>query len=180
MKGKHNFYNLRYDDPKRYTKEMQGDIRFYTWFQADWYETLIMTKTNPVTDMNSISWDYLEELDMPVVHQSVSACSRMKLQTIMNFNCDWNEEVVAQFYTTLYVDREAKKFHWSLQGKPFSVGYREFAELLEFEAADLDKPKIHGETVLEDGEMHYIYDRAYGKIEFGKTKRMIPYYKMLN
>ena len=35
MKGKHNFYNLRYDDPGLYPKEMQGDLRFWLWFQAD-------------------------------------------------------------------------------------------------------------------------------------------------
>ena len=46
MKGKHNFYTLRYEDPSEYPKEMQGNVRFWTWFQADWYETVILTKTH--------------------------------------------------------------------------------------------------------------------------------------
>ena len=55
-KGKHNFYNLRYENPRRYAKEMTGDQRFWLWFQADWYESVIMTKTKPVTEMKSIDW----------------------------------------------------------------------------------------------------------------------------
>ena len=88
--------------------------RFWLWFQADCYETVIMTKTHPTTEMKSINWTHLDDLDMPVVHQVVSVCDRMNLQTIMSFNCDWNEEIVAQFYATLYVDREGKKFHWTI------------------------------------------------------------------
>ena len=51
----------------------------------------------PTTEMKSINWTYLEELDMLVVTQAVNACERMNLQPIMSFNCHWNEEVVAQF-----------------------------------------------------------------------------------
>ena len=94
-KGKHNFYNLRYDHPRDYPKEMQGNERFWLWFQADWYESVIMTKTHPTTEMKSIDWQHLDELDMPVTSAVISACARMNLHAIMDFNCDWNEKVVA-------------------------------------------------------------------------------------
>ena len=55
-KGKHNLYDLRYDNLSDYPKEMHGDQRFWLWFQADWYESVIMTKTKPVTEMKSIDW----------------------------------------------------------------------------------------------------------------------------
>ena len=55
-KGNHDFYKLRYDNPRRYAKEMTGDQRFWLWFQADWYESVITTKTKPVTEMKSIDW----------------------------------------------------------------------------------------------------------------------------
>ena len=41
-------------------------------------------------------------------------------------------------------------------------------------------PKLHDENILDDGDMHYMYDRAYGNVEFGKVKGMTPYYKLLN
>jgi hypothetical protein len=41
-KGKHNLYALRYDDPSRYGKEKQGDVRFWLNFHADWYASVIL------------------------------------------------------------------------------------------------------------------------------------------
>ena len=133
MKGKHKFENLRFDNYHRYDKEKQGDFRFWMWFHADWYETVIMTKTHPTTEMHLI------ELNVLVVTQAVSTYDNMHLQDIMTFNCHWNEEVVAQFYATLYVDHPGKKFHWMLQGERFSVSYHRFAFILGFPDADLKK-----------------------------------------
>jgi hypothetical protein len=98
----------------------------------------------------------------------------------MNFNCDWNEEVVAQFYATLYVDRENKIFHWTLQGKRFSVGYAQFASILGFPSTDLNKPKLHDDNVLDDDDMHYMYDSEYGEVELGTVFGLAPFYEMLN
>jgi hypothetical protein len=47
----------------------------------------------------------------------------------MNFSCEWNEEVVARFYATLYVDDRRKIMHFTLGGKWFSIEMYEFASL---------------------------------------------------
>ena len=39
-----------------------------------------------------------------VVEAIHARCVEMDLADIMSFQCDWNEEVVAQFYATLWVD----------------------------------------------------------------------------
>lgn len=70
--------------------------------------------------------------------------------------------------------------HWTLQGKPLSVTYENFANILDYRGAYLTSPKIHDENVIEDGEMAFIYDIAYGSIEHGTTKGMIPYYHFMN
>ena len=54
-----------------------------------------MTKTQPTTEMKSIDWQHLDELDMTVTSEVISACAQMHLHAIMDFNCDWNEKVVA-------------------------------------------------------------------------------------
>jgi len=102
-----------------------------------------MTKSRPITEMKSIDWQHLENLEIPVVSEVVSACGRMNMHSIMNFNCDWNDEVITQFYAALHIDRENKVLHWSLQGKPFSIGYTQFAALLGFPSSDLERPMIH-------------------------------------
>jgi hypothetical protein len=180
MKGKHKFEEMRFQNYHRYDKEQQRDFRFWMWFHADWHETVIMTKTHPTTEMKSMDWGHLNELDVQVVTQAVDTCQNMHLQAIMSFNCHWNEEVVTQFYATLYVDHPGKKFHWMLQGEKYSVTYRQFADMLGFPDADLERPKIHDENVIDDAEMHFMYDEAYGDVKFGETSGLIPYYKFMN
>jgi hypothetical protein len=36
------------------------------------------------------------------------------------------------------------------------------------------------ENVLDDGELHFMYDSAYGDIKFGTIHGLTPYYKLLN
>ena len=62
MKGKHKFEELRFESYHDYEKEQQGDFRFWMWFHANWYETVIMTKTHPTTEMKSMDWGQLNEL----------------------------------------------------------------------------------------------------------------------
>jgi hypothetical protein len=110
--------------------------------------------------MKSINWDILGNIDLPVVTELEDACRRMNVSSIMSFICDWNEEVIAQFYLTLYVNRSTKIFHWTIQVKPFSIEYAQFSRILGFSNADFSREKIHEvENVFEDGELHFMYDR---------------------
>jgi hypothetical protein len=113
-KGKHDLYAKRYEDPSGFAKEQQGDILFWMNFHADWYASVILCKSHPTTEMKSINWDYLFEIDFPVVRKVEDACRKMYVFSIISFNCDWNEEVMAQFYATLYVNHSTKTFHWTI------------------------------------------------------------------
>jgi hypothetical protein len=174
-KGKHDLYALRYDDPSRYAKEQQGNVRFWMNFHADQYDSVILSKSHPTTNMKSINWEYLLDIDLPVVREVGDACRRMNLTSIVSFNCDWNEEVVAQLYGALYINRSTKTFHWTIQGKPFSFGYVDFATILGFPSNDLTREKIQEmENMLDDREFHFMYDSAYGDIKFGTIHGLTP------
>ena len=45
----------------------------------------------------------------------------------MEFQHDWNTEVVAQFYDTLFVEEDERQMHWLLEGQWYSVDYDVFA-----------------------------------------------------
>jgi hypothetical protein len=102
------------------------------------------------------------------------------MTTIMAMNYDWNEEVVAQLYANLHVWCETKTFHWLLQGKPPSVSYERFAQILGFSQEDLGRRKLHGGEIPLDREIAFMYDTSYEKIEFGTTHGLKPVYRMLN
>jgi hypothetical protein len=100
--------------------------------------------------MKSIKWDNLRSLNILEVNEAIDICHAKGLTSIMALNYDWNEEVIAQFYANLYVQRETKTFHWLLQGNPLSVSYERFAQIHGFGEEDLGRPKLHsGETPLD-------------------------------
>jgi hypothetical protein len=179
-RGSHNVYKDRYTDPALWQKEFDADIRFWLKFNADWYESVIRSKENMTIDMKSINWDTLRSLNIPAVNEAIDICHAKGMTNIMGINYDWNEEVITQFYANLYIRRETKTFHWLLQGKPLSVSYERFAQLLGFGEEDLGRPKLHGGEFLLDSEMAFMYDSMFGKVEFGTTHGMKSVYRMLN
>ena len=56
---------------------------------------------------------------------------------IMEFQHDWNTEVIAQFYDTLYVEEDERRMHWMLEGQWYNVDYDAFVALLGFSEEDL-------------------------------------------
>ena len=124
-----------------------------------------------------MDWQYLRRMTSPVseVVEAIHArCVEMDLANIMAFQCDWNEEVVAQFYATLWVDTINHVMHWTLEGKRYAVSIVAFARLFGFNIGDengsyvKDESKIdlHVGSELEDTKMHFMYDGAY--IDSGK------------
>ena len=98
-KGGNFVEHLRYsEDPSEVERSFHGDSRFWFPHQADWYESVIMTKKHVTTEMKWINWNYLKGLASPlkeVVDAVYDRCQEMDLIDIMSFSCPWNEEVVA-------------------------------------------------------------------------------------
>jgi hypothetical protein len=178
--GTHNVYKERYSDPGQWQKEFDADIHFWLKFNVDWYESVILCKEHMTMYMKSINWDTLRSFNIPAINKAIDIFHAKGMTSIMALNYDWNEEVIAQFYANLHVLREAKTFHWLLQGKPLSVSYGRFTQILGFGEEDLGRPKIHGGEIPFDSEMAFMYDAVYGKVEFGTTHGMKPVYRMLN
>jgi hypothetical protein len=101
--GMHDVYKQRYSDPAQWQKEFDANIRFWLKFNADWYESIILSKANMTVDMKSIHWANLRSFNIPTVNEAIDICHANRMSSIIVMNCDWNEEVVAQFYANLYV-----------------------------------------------------------------------------
>jgi len=82
----------------------------------------------------------------PSLDRAVDICARIGASEIMSFKHDWNTEIVAQFYATLYVDSD-RVMHWMTAGEYFSVEYAVFAGYLGFDEEDHARDKIHDEIV---------------------------------
>ena len=82
------------------------------------------------------------------VDHAIAICQRTGVYEIMEFQHDWNTEVVAQFYATLFIEEDDRRMHWMLEGQWYSVDYDVFATHLGFSEDDLHRDRIHTEQVL--------------------------------
>ncbi len=80
-----------------------------------------------------------------IFDEVVSACRAKHLRDVMAFRKNWNNEIIAQFFTTLYVEErgDTKKFHWMTEGRRYEITYEHFARLFRFGRGDANHPKIH-------------------------------------
>lgn len=77
---------MRYTNRRLEPQEFNEDVLFWNNFHVDWYESVILTKTHPTTEMKSINWDTIMDIDLEHVVEAMEACSRMHLIGIMGFN----------------------------------------------------------------------------------------------
>jgi hypothetical protein len=133
-----------------------------------------------------VDWPYLLDLPAPIeeVMQVVhTRCQFLGIAYLMGLRSDYSQEVVAQFYATLYVDQDENEMHFTLGGKRFKISVYDFAQLFKLRGATTtnqfksDLVQLHCEDKLEVTKMRFMYDRAYGNINYGHTSGLTPYYK---
>ena len=141
-----------------------------------------MTKKHVTTEMKWIDWNYLKWLASPlkeVVDAVYARCQEMDLLDIMSFSCNWNEEIVAQFYATLHISDCSRKLYWMIGGKKFTYTMCQFSQLFGHYGDQIEygngyivnrddsKVDLHQGNELDPSKMHFMYDRAYGEIVLG-------------
>jgi hypothetical protein len=77
----------------------------------------------------------------------------------MGAHYDWNVEVIAQFYATLYIEEEggARKMHWMTEGDWYNISYDDFTSRFSFGATDAHLSRIHIHNPLDEDEMKFMY-----------------------
>ena len=73
----------------------------------------------------------------------------MGLYDIMGFRYDWNEEILAQFHSSLYYDERQIAFYWTTEGVKYGVDYMTFSRILGLGSKDEDRVPIHVEQQLK-------------------------------
>jgi hypothetical protein len=70
---------------------------------------------------------------------ALRACENKNMKDIMTFNFDWNDEIIAQFYSTLWIKRVDEEspynlpyMNFYLEGSWYKVSYRRFATPWDF------------------------------------------------
>jgi hypothetical protein len=72
---------------------------------------------------------------------------------------NWNQEVIVEFYSTLFFDKKERIFRWMTNGRRFNVKLTHFAVVQDLGlSSQLDIPKkLHSERVMMQREMPLMY-----------------------
>jgi hypothetical protein len=161
---------------------------FSTLHHVDFYNSVILPKKHqPILHQRFINWEGGEAIGDPEMTQALRACDRKKMKTIMTFQYDWNDEVIAQFYSTLWIklaDEESPYnfpyLNFYIEGSWYKVSYRWFAHILGFTDNDIsgDKIKIHDYHQPTKDEARDLHLSESGK--FWESTNMHKYYRYIN
>ena len=163
----------RYEDPFQFVKNV-ADHRFWSDFQAEFYETVILTKKKSITPMQWIDWDYMANKNDLTFNEVISACDHKRIKSILGLRYDWSEKVIAQFYATLWYDREENKsMFWTIKGEKYEISYQAFAHVFGFDIRDTQKTKIHIENQFSAEDMDFMYSN-HGRVVHGMVTGLSP------
>jgi hypothetical protein len=60
-----------------------------------------------------------------IFDEVVATCRAKHLMDVMSFQKNWNNEVISQFFTTLYVEEggDTRNFHWMTKGRRYEITF---------------------------------------------------------
>jgi hypothetical protein len=60
----------------------------------------------------------------------LEACDLHRITDLLQFMHNWNQEVITDFYSTLFFDKKERIFMWMTNGRRFNVKLTQFAHIL--------------------------------------------------
>jgi hypothetical protein len=153
----------------------------FTQFQQDLYETVIMKRRRIVSEAQWVDWHHMEEQQDPIYNQVIAACERHHIKKLMGVHYDWNIEVIAQFYATLFIEeaKDVRAMHWMAEGEWYHITFDEFATRFSYGQAEKDRFRIHIHNLLEENEIKFMYATGQeGNV--GTINGLYTFYSVLN
>jgi hypothetical protein len=108
-------------------------------------------------------------------------CRAKHLRDVMAFKKNWNNDIIAQFFATSFVEErgDTRKFHWMTEGRCYEITYEQFAWLFGFGRGDANHPKIHMTLRLDASKLKFMYPKNKAR-SCGTTTDLFPYFAYLN
>jgi hypothetical protein len=76
----------------------------FTQFQQDLCETVSMKRRRIVSEEQWVDCHHMEEQQDLIYNQVIATCESHHIKKFMGVHYDWNIEVIAQFYATLFIE----------------------------------------------------------------------------
>jgi hypothetical protein len=88
-----------------------------------------MERRRIVSEAQWVDWYHMEEQQDPIYNQVIAACENHHIKKLMSVYYDWNIEVIAQLYATLFIEEaeDVRAMHWMMEGEWYHITFDEFA-----------------------------------------------------
>jgi hypothetical protein len=119
---------------------------------------VIIERRRIVSEAQWVDWHHMEEQQDPIYNQVIAACESHHIKKLMSVHYDWNIEVIAQFYATLFIEEaeDVREMHWMTEGEWYHITFDEFATRFSYGQADKDRFRIHIHNPLEENEIKFM------------------------
>jgi hypothetical protein len=109
----------------------------------------------------------------------LEACDLHGITDLLQFRHNWNQEIICEFYSTLFYDKKERIFMWMTNGRSFNVRLAQFAQILGL-SSQLDIPKkLHSGWVMMPREMTPMYVQD-GGFQPPKVEGMLSHFLVLH
>ena len=141
-----SYSSMRQKDWFEDEEREEGLSSFWCYKQKHIYDDIYQSKSKPVRPMQPIDMALLRS--KAEFAEAVEVTGRMGLHHIMGIQCDYNVDLLKQFFGTLVIKGdEARTLKW-MSGNVFcSATFHEFAALLGYEFKGISTPcgiRLHG------------------------------------
>jgi hypothetical protein len=108
-------------------KKKGTDERFWTLFHQDWYQSVLYPMTSPVMKHQWVHIDYMRNKKDIHFNRILEACDFHGITDLLFFHYNWNQEVITEFYATIFFDKKERIFMQMTNGGRFYIKLTQFA-----------------------------------------------------
>jgi hypothetical protein len=112
------------------SKERGTDETFWTFFHQDWYRAVLYLKSSLVVKQQYVDIEYMRNKKDMHFNRVLEAYDLHGITDLLQFRHNRNQEIISEFYSTLFYDKKEMIFMWMTNGRRFHVKLAQFAQIL--------------------------------------------------
>jgi hypothetical protein len=140
---------------------------------------VLYPKSSLVVKQQYVDIEYMRNKKDMHFNRILKACDLHGITDMLQFRYNWNQEIISEFYSTLFYDKKERIFMWMTNGRRFHVKLAQFAQILGL-SSQLDIPKkLHSGRVMMPREMTpmYVQDGCFQPL---KVEGLLPHFLVLH
>ncbi|CAL4891320.1 unnamed protein product [Urochloa decumbens] len=148
------------------------DRRFWSIEQQDLYTCIYSTAK--LFHMKWTDWEHIDSIEQFACVRE--QCANLGLEQIMSYRCDWDSELIRQFYATVYISTDKSSMTWMADGRRITTSKRGWEEMFGIPGGV--HTEIHTQFLLDDDAKRILYTAA--KCKLGQTSGLSPLASIAN